>query len=157
MTHFGLICPSATGHLNPMTTLGYELQRRGHRVTLFGILDSQAKTLAAGLEFRAIGKSEFPQGRMTQFFAELGKLSGLTALRYTIAWIQSTVTIFLQEAPHAIKEAGVETLLVDQVSPEGGTIAEFIGIPFITVCSAVILNGDINIPPFNTSWSYSPL
>lgn len=23
MTHFGIICPSATGHLNPMTTLGW--------------------------------------------------------------------------------------------------------------------------------------
>ncbi|WP_269667482.1 hypothetical protein [Crinalium epipsammum] len=25
MTHYGLICPAASGHLNPMTTLGYEL------------------------------------------------------------------------------------------------------------------------------------
>ncbi|WP_277881902.1 hypothetical protein [Coleofasciculus sp. FACHB-542] len=36
MTHFGIICPTASGHLNPMTTLGYELVSRGHRVTLFG-------------------------------------------------------------------------------------------------------------------------
>lgn len=156
MTHFGLICPATTGHLNTMLPLGKELQRRGHRVTLVGILDAEPKTLAAGLEFRAIGKSEFPQGGTTQFFAELGKLSGLAALRYTIAWIRSTVTIFLQEAPQAIQAAGIEALLVDQLSPEGGTIAEFLGIPFVTVCSAVVLNGDINIPPFNTSWSYSP-
>lgn len=35
MTHFGIICPAAIGHLNPMCALGRELQRRGHRVTLF--------------------------------------------------------------------------------------------------------------------------
>ncbi len=52
MTHFGLLCPSSTGHLHTMLPLGQELKRRGHRVTLVGILDSQAKTLAAGLELR---------------------------------------------------------------------------------------------------------
>lgn len=62
MTHFGLICPSSTGHLHTMLPLGQELKRRGHRVTLVGILDSQPKTLAAGLEFRAIGESDFPTG-----------------------------------------------------------------------------------------------
>ncbi|MEG4249120.1 hypothetical protein [Microcoleus sp. Pol10D4] len=60
MTPFGLICPASTGHLNTILLLGKELQRRGHRVTLFGILDAQANTLAAGLEFQAIGESEYP-------------------------------------------------------------------------------------------------
>ena len=60
MTHFGIICPAATGHLNPMTTLGYELQKRGHRVTVIGIEDARPKAIAAGLEFQVIGKSDFP-------------------------------------------------------------------------------------------------
>ena len=60
MTHFGILCPMTDGHMNPMTTLGCELQRRGHRITLFGFLDAQAKTVAAGLEFWAIAKSEYP-------------------------------------------------------------------------------------------------
>jgi zeaxanthin glucosyltransferase len=71
MTHFGLICPAATGHLNPMTTLGYELQRRGHRVTLFGVLDAQPKTLAAGLEFWAVSKEEFPAGASADHSTQL--------------------------------------------------------------------------------------
>jgi zeaxanthin glucosyltransferase len=60
MTHFGIICPASTGHLNPMTTLGYELKRRGHRVTVVGILDAEKKALAAGLEFHAIAPLECP-------------------------------------------------------------------------------------------------
>lgn len=156
MTHFGLICPASTGHLNTMLPLGYELQKRGHRVTVVGILDAQPKTLAAGLEFKAIGESEFPSGAMAELFTQLGKLSGLAALRYTVTWIRSGAAMFLREAPQALKEVGVQALLVDQISPQGGTIAEFLDIPFVTVCSAVVINRDVSVPPFNTPWNYSP-
>ncbi|NEO74378.1 hypothetical protein [Moorena sp. SIO3H5] len=49
MTHFGIMCPPVSGHLNPMATLGYELKQRGHRVTVLGIEDTQPKVIAAGL------------------------------------------------------------------------------------------------------------
>jgi zeaxanthin glucosyltransferase len=75
-------------------------------------------------------------------FAQLGELSGLAALRYTISWMKRGAAVILRDAPQAIKEANVEALLVDQVSPEGGTVAEFLEIPFITVCSALVLNRD---------------
>ncbi len=156
MTHFGIICPAAAGHLNPMTTLGRELQQRGHRVTLFGILDAQPKTLAAGLDFWPIGDLEFPSGITTQSLEQLGKLSGLPALRYTISLIQQGSAALLREAPEALKQASVEALLVDQVSSEGGTVAEFLDIPFVSVCSALMLNREDTVPPFNTLWSYNP-
>lgn len=59
MTHFGIICPAATGHLNPMTTLGYELQKRCHRVSVINIEDVRSQAIAAGLEFQEIGKSDY--------------------------------------------------------------------------------------------------
>lgn len=62
MTHFGIICPGSTGPINTMLPLGQELQRRGHRVTLFGIPDAKSKTLAAGVEFQAVGEEDFPAG-----------------------------------------------------------------------------------------------
>ena len=95
MTHLGLLCPSETGHLNTMLPLGQEMQRRGHRVTFFGIVDAQAKVLAAGLEFRSIGEVEFAAGSSDVLFAELGNLSGLAALKYTLDWIESSAKIFL--------------------------------------------------------------
>lgn len=156
MTHFGIICPATTGHLNPMSVLGAELQKRGHRVTLFGILDAQAIPLAAGLEFSVIGESEFPLGAMAEIFAQQGKLSGFAAVRYTVTWVKNITATFLRQAPSAIKEAGVEALLIDQVSPEGGTIANFLNIPFVSVSCALMSYRDISIPPSNTLWSYSP-
>lgn len=156
MTHFGLICPAATGHLNPMLPLGKELQQRGHRVTLFGILDAQSKTLAAGLEFQVIGETEFPQGTMAESFAKLGKLSGREAFRYTVSFLKEMTAVMLRDAPSVMKQAGVEALLVDQVSPEGGTIADFLGIPFISICGALLLNREESVPPYFTNWKYNP-
>ncbi|MBD1885007.1 glycosyltransferase [Microcoleus vaginatus] len=158
MTHFGLLCPAVTGHLNTMLPLGQELQRRGHQVTLFGILDAQAKAMAAGLGFQVIGESEFPNGWTAQWNAQQGKLKGVAALRYTLSLFQELAGMLLWEAPEALKTAGVEALLVDQVLLEGRTLAEFLNIPLITVCSALLLNEDSNhdIPPFFTNWDYNP-
>ena len=156
MTHFGIICPAAAGHLNPMTTLGYELKKRGHRVTVFGIEDARSKAIAAGLEFQVIGKSDFPPGATKDLFTKLGNISGFKALQYTLNWIAKTANTVLRDTPEKIKTAGIEALLVDQASPEGGTVAEHLNLPFISVCNAIMLNRDLSVPPFSTSWHYDP-
>ncbi len=143
MTHFGIICPgAATGPLNTMLPLG--------------TLDTQSKALAAGIEFQAIGEKDLIPGSTAESFTKLGQLRGLAAFRYTIDLLKQVSSVTLQDAPAAIKAAGVEALLVNQSSVEGGTIAEFLKIPFITVCSAVVLNREPSIPPFFTTWKYSP-
>lgn len=139
-----------------MLPLGRELQRRGHRVTLFGIIDAQPKTLAAGLDFWAIAESEYPAGAMAQSYAQLGELNGLAALRYTVSLLKQAAAALLRDAPEALRKAGVEALLVDQISTGGGTVAEFLDIPFVTVCSALVLNQEDGVPPFFTPWSYNP-
>jgi zeaxanthin glucosyltransferase len=156
MTHLGLLCPAETGHLNTMLPLGQEMQRRGHKVTFFGIVDAQAKVLAAGLEFRSIGEAEFPIGSSDILFDELGKLSGLAALKYTLDWIESSAKIFLKDGPDVLKNAQIEALLVDQIAPEGGIVAELLNIPFVTICSALPFNQEPTIPPLFTTWTYNP-
>lgn len=157
MTHFAIICPAVTGHLNPMFALGRELQRRGHRVTFIGVLDAQAATRAAGLEFQAIAESEYPLGAIPKLTTQLGELSGLAALRYAFSNFQQKLNAaLLRDAPAVIREAGVEALLVDQVIPVRGTLAEFLDMPWIEVCNALIENPDDTIPPLFTTWSYNP-
>ncbi|MEO1339667.1 MAG: glycosyltransferase, partial [Cyanobacteria bacterium J06635_13] len=156
MTHFGIICPSSTGHLNPMATLGYELKQRGHRVTVIGIEDSRPKAIAAGLEFAPIGQTDFPPGATEYLFTQLGQLSGLKAIKYTLQWIASNANSVLQDAPEVVKIAGIEALLVDQAAPEGGTVAEYLNIPFVSVCNALMLNREPSVPPFINTWNYDP-
>ena len=155
MTHFGLIFPASTGHLNTMLPLGKELKRRGHRVTTIGILDAEAKTLAAGLEFVAYGTEEYSKEGRAEALNHLSKLSGLAAFRYTITLFKDGTNVLLRDAPQVIKNAGVDALLIDQAS-SGGSIADFLDIPFITICSAVVLNQDENVPHYSSNWKYNP-
>jgi zeaxanthin glucosyltransferase len=156
MTHYGLMCPASTGHWNTMLPLGKELQQRGHRVTLVGVPDAQPKAQAAGLEFQVIGESEYPPGSAAESIAKLGELSGQEAFKYTIKLFKEITEVNLKHTPTAIKNAGIEALLIDQAMPEGGTIGDASGLPFITICSAVVLNREPSVPPFMTNWYYSP-
>jgi zeaxanthin glucosyltransferase len=152
MTHFGILCPAAIGHLNPMCALGRELQRRGHRVTLFHIPDVQTKVQKAGLEFWTIGETEFPPGSLEPMYKKLGGMSGLPALRFTISWLEKETAMLFREAPAALSKAGIEALLVDQVTPGGGTIADLAEIPFVTLCNALLTNREDAVPPYFTHW-----
>lgn len=53
MTHFGILSLAATGHLNTMFPLGYELKRRGHKVTFLSNSEAQILVHRAGFNFIA--------------------------------------------------------------------------------------------------------
>ncbi len=43
-------------------------------------------------------------------------------------------------------------LVVDQASFPGGTVADQLKLPFVTVCNALLLNPDPAVPPYFTHW-----
>lgn len=157
MTHFGLLCPAASGHLNPMTSLGHALRQRGHRVTLLTIADGRAKALAAGLEFAPIGASESPEGSTRALFARLGELSGPAAFRATLAHFQQATRLVLRDGPPALRQLGVDALVIDQTSFGGASIAQALDLPFVSVSCALLLNQEPDVPPVNTGWRYRPV
>jgi len=154
--HIGLNCPELAGHLNPMTTLGRELMRRGHRVTVVARPDGQAKAAAAGLGFAAVGAAEFPEGAIAAQAVTLGGMTALAALRYTVEMMRLAAAVTLRDLPAVIRAAGIDALVVDQVNPAAGTIAEIDGLPFVQVCNALALNRDADCPPAVLSWRYRP-
>ena len=85
----------------------------------------------------------------------LGRLAGFTALRFTIRAVAATTAMECRELPDAIRAAGVEALLVDQMEPAGGAVAERLGLPFVTVCNALLINRDPVAPPPFTPWAYT--
>ena len=152
--HFGVITPPVSGHLHPLGALGRELIERGHRVTVFHLPDLQHRVLAEGLEFIPIGESDHPVGSLAASLAGLSKLQGLAALRYTIEAVRKTTVMLCRDAPAAMEAAGIDALLVDQTEPAGGTIADYLGLPYITVCCALLLNREPGVPPPFTNWDY---
>jgi len=155
MAHIGIICVPATGHLNTFTPLGYELKQRGHQVTLIGTLDAKEKTEAAGLSFIAYAEEDCPLGFTPDSLVRMGKLSGLDALRYSIELLQQSVITMTQAGLEVIRKAKIDLLLIDQASFGAASVADFLGIPFITVTSALMFNREDTVPPFSLGWFYS--
>ncbi len=154
--HFGIISPPVSGHIHPLGALGRELIERGHRVSFIHMADLADKIRSEGIEFIQIGEVDHPSGSLAPSLATLASLKGLAALRFTIAAIRKTTGMFFRDAPEAIRGQGIGALLVDQTEPAGGTIAEYLGLPFVTVCCALALNQEAGVPPPFTGWSYSP-
>ncbi|MGA0200121.1 MAG: glycosyl transferase family 1, partial [Prochlorotrichaceae cyanobacterium] len=134
MTRVGIFCPPAIGHLNPSCVLALELQRRGHTVTLFGVPDALAKVKNVALTTYEIGAAEYPQGSIDRAYKTLGTLTGKAGLQYTIDLLKRETAMLFREAPAAIRAANIEVLIVDQITPAIATVADYLDLPFVTIC-----------------------
>jgi MGT family glycosyltransferase len=116
--------------------------------------DLAQRAQAEGLGFIGIGYTDHPPGSLAESLAQLARLEGFPALRFTIRAIRRTTEMICRDAPGCIQSTGVQALLVDQTEPAGGTVAEHLGLPFITVCNALALNRDPAVPPPFGGWEY---
>ena len=153
MKHFGVLAHAATGHLNPMIALARRLRQRGYRITFFQVPDVRAAVEAAGLDFVSIGALEYPLGEIPRLHRIQGELAGVAAFRFTLAKLQRQAAMYLRELPGALAAEGVDGLLVDQVLLAGGSVADVLGIPYVSVCCSVAIHEDDAVPPFNVGWA----
>jgi len=152
MSHIGVMCPNTSGHLNPMIALADALCTREHRVTFFLLGDPPASVTAAGFQIVLLGGSIFPSDQYRAGLQQLGSLQGRAALKHTFAMGARAAEAILGVGPTAARAAGITALLVDQASFPGGTVADELGIPFATVCNALLLHSEPTVPPFFTHW-----
>ena len=153
--HFGIISPPVSGHIHPFGALGRELISQGHRVSFLHMPDLADRVRLEGLEFITIGESDHPLGSLPESLNQLAQLQGLGALQFTIKAISKTTEMFCRDAPEAIRRAGIDALLVDQTEPAGGAVADHLGMPFVTICNALVLSSEAQVPPAFTGWDYS--
>lgn len=152
MSHVGIVCPNSPGHVNPMIALADAVRARGRRVTFFLLGEPPASVSAAGFEVVPLGGDVFPPDEYRAGFVRLGSLQGRAALDHTIALFCRSARATLAVGPEVVREAGVTHLLVDQASATGGTVADQLGLPFATVCNALILHAEPAVPPYFTPW-----
>jgi zeaxanthin glucosyltransferase len=123
-------------------------------VVYFQVADLEPPIRAAGLEFRQIGQEDFPRGALRKLDEELGKLKGLAALRCAARRVVLSTTMVLRDAPAALRDEGVDSLIVDQCEMAGGSVAEYLGLPFVSAAAALPLNLDASVPPINVPWTH---
>jgi zeaxanthin glucosyltransferase len=152
MAHFAIIAPEAAGHMLSMGPLGKELVGRGHRVTIIG--SDTAAPLAEQLELPLhkvnvddiSGSWNFPLWLASH-------LVGASSYVEMRDWLRWQAKAMLELVPRAIKDLGVDGVLVDHVASAGGTTAERAGVPFVTVCTALPWDEDSSVPPGFTTWA----
>jgi MGT family glycosyltransferase len=70
------------------------------------------------------------------------------------SWLRWYAEMVLRLVPPALSELAVDGVLIDQTIPAGGTVAERVGVPFVTMCTALLWNEDASVPPPFTAWPY---
>ena len=151
MARFGIFCFPATGHLNPMTALARRLQLRGHTVVIFGIADTEERVRAAGIEFHAIGLEDYPPGTLRNLDEHLALLNGYAAFRFTLERVRNSARMVMRDGPKAARAANVEVLLVDEAD-FAGSVADYLGLPWISIAVVPPLIRDDRFPPFWFGW-----
>jgi MGT family glycosyltransferase len=138
-----------------MCALALELQRRGHTVIFFGVPDALAKVANLNLTISEIGASDYPKGSVDSAYRTLGTLTGKVGLEFTIDFFKRETQMLFREAPQAIREANIDVLIIDQVSLSVATVADYLDLPFVTVCNAMLIHREPAVPPYSTHWAYS--
>jgi MGT family glycosyltransferase len=123
-------------------------------VVYFQVADLERPIRAAGLQFRQIGREDFPAGSIRARDEELGKLKGLAALRCALRGIGLKARMLFRDAPAAIRDEGIDALLIDQIEFAGGTVAEHLGLPFVSVAAALPIHLNASVPPCIFPWSH---
>jgi zeaxanthin glucosyltransferase len=143
MAHFGVLSYKGIGHLNPLIALSRGLVARGHRVTLFQHPELEQHVRARGLEFFPIdipGSSYTGQPRGTN---QRKPRTQIGEIAYRLRRIEGDMGAFLREYPAAIRDAGVDTLIMGEISLAGPTLAEMLRLPYFIVSTSI---------PHNFGW-----
>jgi zeaxanthin glucosyltransferase len=154
MSHIGVLTFPGTGHLNSIGALGRRLRQRGHVVTVFQIVDVEPMIREAGLNFVQLGQREFPKGTLRMLDRRLSRLSGLSAHYYISERIRATSAMILREAPSAISQAKIDALIVDQAELAGGTVADHLNVPFVSVAATLPVHLEAETPYFAFNWGH---
>jgi zeaxanthin glucosyltransferase len=152
MARLGAFCYPGTGHLNPMTALARSLQLRGHEVVIFGIPDTEARVRSAGIEFHQIGAEDYPAGALQKLDEQMAQLKGLAAFRFTLERVRNSARMVMRDGPDAVRAAKVEALLIDEAE-FAGNVADYLGLPWISIALIPPLVQDDRFPPFWLGWA----
>ena len=147
MAHFAVIAPPLPGHFNPLLSLAAELVARDHSVTFIQMPDAAELVSGAGIGFHAIGSSTHPRGWLSSWVEPMAKLGPVRGVRPMLRRGASIMEMICREAPAALREIGADAVIVDQTAPEGGLVAEHLGLPFVSVANALPANREPGVPP----------
>ncbi|CAA9505198.1 MAG: hypothetical protein AVDCRST_MAG31-540 [uncultured Sphingomonas sp.] len=155
MAHFALICPPFASHIHSLGVLGEELVRRGHRATL--VLNAGAegmvRSAALGVATVAARSGDPSVGRV---LANATRPAGLFGTLRTIAESAAMTDQLCAGGPELLRRIGCDAVVADQLEPAGGLLALGLGLPFVSLATALPINSAPGVPLPFLDWPYDP-
>jgi MGT family glycosyltransferase len=129
--------------------LGRELSRRGHQLVALNIPDIGPACEEQDLAFRAVGGDVMPPGSWEEYWTPIATSTGLRAIRATARAHRMVTRAMCSGVPEAHREQPFDALLIDQIQFQGRTIADHLGVPFVTLAPFIPMHRDPsgNRPP----------
>lgn len=154
MAHIAVIAPPLRGHLDPLLALSAELVSRGHRLTFLVIQDAVPRLDGHGIGHEVIGRRSHPPGSLRRIEARLGAASGLLGLPGVLDEMVLATRAVVEDGPAACRRLGIDLILGDQTEAGAGLLARRLGLPHVSVASALPLNREPSVPPPFTGWRF---
>jgi zeaxanthin glucosyltransferase len=124
------ICPNLSGHLNPMTALGRQLQERGHDVVFLYSSSASGLPCIPGPEKDHINENRGQTSRM----------QGEDALKFALRQLMSQTEAILNSLPAIVRANRVDALLLDPIQFYAELGPMQLGMPYIHVSNALHLD-----------------
>jgi len=137
-----------------MTTLARRLKGRGHDVVSIGFPDAEPLVRAAELPFVPFCEKEYPAGSFREKLNQLSRLQGQAALEFTHRAIAEILQAEFDHLPQALRETGVEALVLDGVQIELGLVPMHLGMPYVHVSNALHYDFSGHTPIFAFDWPH---
>lgn len=147
MLHLGFLTFSVPGHLNPSLTLAAALSDLGHRVTFFSLPDGIEKIEQAGYRAECYGGEQFSAEDVSGWLRQLGEMSGIRAVRFTVEMLRRQGEVALRDLPDRLSSQHLDGLVIDQIFPAAAVLAQASDLPYVSLSNALPLDRDPTIPP----------
>ncbi len=154
MARLGIVCLPVPSHLNLFFSLSQILAARGHQIVFFGIPELEERTRKCGFDFSPLEPNSVPTGSIHAIVQRMGDVSGIRAVRLNLRfdWLRSQAIL---SGAEVIEDAKTDLLIVDQAEAAGGSVAEHLRLPWVSVSSSLCLNSEPSVPPFFEGWGYA--
>ncbi|MDB5669303.1 MAG: glycosyltransferase, family [Alphaproteobacteria bacterium] len=154
MAHLAVIAPPLAGHLAPLAVLGHKLVERGHRVTFVNQADAAGLIRSESIGFVTVGAHSHPPRSLEQRIARMSRLNGPIGIRGLIRDVAAFTDMLCRELPARLHSIGADAVIADQMEPAGGLVADYLGLPLVSVASALPINREPGLPPPYLGWRF---
>src|ERR1700733_9031765 len=151
----GFVAIPEAGHLNPMTALARELQRRTHQIAFISTPDTEAfVSKVANLAFVPSCQSTYPLGAMKEVSRRISEEHGQRALEATIEAIARMTDALLDELPTIVDREDIDALVLDTSHWYMELVPMKLGIPFVHLSNAMHFDYSGHTPLCVYDWAH---